>query len=368
MSGPHAPSPLHAPYTFKNGTSMPNRLALAPMTNGQSLPDGDLGDDELAWLARRVDGGFGMIATCAAHVAQDGKAWAGELGIDDDARLPGLTRLAERLRARGGLGVVQLFHGGLRASRKHSGVQPWSASAHHEDGLTAEAPRPATEEDLARVIEQFAAAAARAERAGFQGVEMHGAHGYLLSQFLSTVMNQRADRWGGSLEHRARLIREVTRAARARVSAGFVVGVRLSLEDYGSAKGLDLDESLQVARWLAEDGADFLHASLWDAQASTKKRPEAHPLELLRAALPRDVAIVTAGSIWAVAEAEGALARGADVVALGRSAVLNPDWPDESRQAGFEPRRPPMAPAELVERAVSPKFVEYLRHWPGFVA
>lgn len=359
---------LHTPYTFRNGVTMPNRLALAPMTNGQSEKNGDLGQNELTWLARRVDGGFGMIATCAAHIAQDGKAWAGELGIDEDSRLPGLTRLAERLAARGGLGIVQLFHGGLRANRKHSGSQPWSASAHREDNPNYEVPREATEEDLARVIEQFAAAAARAERAGFQGVEVHGAHGYLPSQFLSTLMNQRADRWGGSLPNRARLIREITRAIRARVSPRFVVGVRLSLEDYAFAKGLDLDESLQVARWLVEDGVEFLHASLWDAAAHTKKRPEAHPLELLRAELPADIAIIAAGGIWSVDEALRTMQRGADVISLGRAAVLNPAWPDEAKQPGYEPKRPPMAPEELVARDVSPIFVDYLRRWPGFVA
>jgi 2,4-dienoyl-CoA reductase-like NADH-dependent reductase (Old Yellow Enzyme family) len=361
-------SSLHAPYSFRNGVTAPNRLALAPMTNGQSELNGDLGEAELAWLARRVDGGFGIVMTCAAHVAQDGKAWAGELGIDDDARLPGLTRLAHRLRARGGLGMVQLFHGGLRASRKQSGAQPWSASEHHEDGPNYEVPRAATEEDLSRVIEQFAAAAARAEKAGFQGVEMHGAHGYLLSQFLSTTMNQRSDGWGGALENRARLIREVTRAVRARVATGFVVGVRLSLEDYGFARGLDLDESIEVARWLASDGADFIHASLWDVEASAKKRPEAHPLQLLREALPRETALLTAGSIWTIEEAQRAMDRGADIVALGRAAVLNPAWPDEARDGSFEPRRPPMSPEELVERAVSPQFVEYLRRWKGFVS
>lgn len=361
-------SSLHAPYSFRNGVTTPNRVALAPMTNGQSEPNGDLGEAELAWLARRVDGGFGILMTCAAHVAQDGKAWAGQLGIEDDARLHGLTRLAHRLRARGGLGMVQLFHGGLRANRKHSGAQPWSASEHREDGSNYEVPRAATAEDLARVIEQFAAAAARAERAGFQGVEMHGAHGYLLSQFLSTTMNQRSDGWGGPLENRARLIREVTRAVRARVSSSFVVGVRLSLEDYAFARGLDLDESIEVARWLAADGADFIHASLWDVEASTKKRPEAHPLQLLRAALPAEIAVITAGSIWTAEEARRAMDRGADIIALGRAAVLNPSWPDETRDPSFEPRRPPMSPEELVERAVSPQFVEYLRRWKGFVS
>ncbi len=361
-------SSLHSPYTFRNGVTAPNRLALAPMTNGQSLPSGDLGEAELAWIGRRADGGFGILETCAAHVAQDGKAWAGELGVDDDARLPGLARLARRLRVRDGLGIVQLFHGGLRASRKHSGAQPWSASEHREDGPTYEIPRAASEEDLARVIEQFAAAAARCEQAGFQGVELHGAHGYLFSQFLSSTMNQRGDGWGGALERRARLLRETMRAVRARVSTSFVVGVRLSLEDFGFAKGLDLDESLEVARWMAEDGADFVHASLWNAEATTKKRPEAHPLLLLRQALPAPIAIFTAGSIWTIDEAKRAMDRGADIVALGRAAVMNPSWPDEARAPDFQPRRPPMSAEELIALDVSPLFVEYLRRWQGFVS
>src|SRR5205823_8389681 len=114
--------------------------------------------------------------------------------------------------------------------------------------------------DLARVIRQFGDAAARSQAAGFDGVELHGAHGYLLSQFLSTTMNPGVD-----LAGRARLLRDVMREVRTRCGPRFTVGVRLSLEDRGQARGLDLDDSLQVARWLADDGADWIHASLWDA-------------------------------------------------------------------------------------------------------
>jgi 2,4-dienoyl-CoA reductase-like NADH-dependent reductase (Old Yellow Enzyme family) len=98
-------------------------------------------------------------------------------------------------------------------------------------------------------------------------------------------MNPRGDGWGGDLTGRARLVREVVRAVRARVGRQFTVGVRLSLEDWGSARGLDLDDSLQVARWLADDGVDFVHASLWDATAMTKKYGDQHAVSLLRAAL-----------------------------------------------------------------------------------
>jgi 2,4-dienoyl-CoA reductase-like NADH-dependent reductase (Old Yellow Enzyme family) len=347
---------------------VPNRIALAPLTNGQSLADGTLGDDELAWLARCADGGFGLLETCAAYVALDGKAWDGELGVDRDDDLPGLTRLATRLRRHGGLAIVQLFHGGVRATRRLSGEQVWSASTWQEDAPAFETPRPATEADLVRVIDQFAAAARRAQQAGFDGVELHGAHGYLLCQFLSATMNPRSDGWGGDLAGRARLIREVARAVRARVGRQFTVGVRLSLEDRGSARGLDLDESLQVARWLAEDGVDFVHASLWDGAAMTRKRPDQHAVPLLRAALPRDVAVIACGGVWTAADAIGLRERGADIIALGRAAICNPDWPTAARTPGWEPRRPPLTRAELLDRAVSPVFIGYLSHWKNFVA
>lgn len=348
---------LFQPLTLRCGLVLPNRIALAPMTNGQSLPDGRLGDVEYEWLARRAGGGYGMIETCAAYVALDGKAWAGELGVDRDDDLPGLRRLADRIRQGGAAGIVQLFHGGVRAASKLTGTQVWSASVFHEDGPHFEVPRAATPEDVERVIEQFAAAAARCEAAGFEGVELHGAHGYLLTQFLSRTMNPRP------FEERAGFVRRVMQAVRARVSPRFCVGVRLSLEDRGGAKGLDLDESLQVARWLAEDGADFIHASLWDASKPTAKRPGEHPIPLVRAAVPPEVAVIVAGAIWTHAEAEAALARGADVVAIGRAAILNPEWP---RTDGV--KQPPATRAELAAVAVSPAFADYLTRWKNLVA
>jgi 2,4-dienoyl-CoA reductase-like NADH-dependent reductase (Old Yellow Enzyme family) len=347
---------LFQPLTLRCGLVLPNRIALAPMTNGQSLPDGRLGDDEYAWLARRADGGYGMIETCAAYVALDGKAWAGELGVDREDDLPGLRRLSARIKQGGAAAIVQLFHGGVRAASKLTGTQVWSASVFHEDGPQFETPRAATDDDIARVIDQFAAAAARCEASGFDGVELHGAHGYLLSQFLSRTMNPRP------FEERVDFVRRVMRAVRARVSPRFCVGVRLSLEDRGSAKGLDLDESLQVARWLADDGADFIHASLWDASQPTHKRPDEHPIPLLRAAVPAEVAVIVAGAMWTHADAEVALAKGADVVAIGRSAIVNPDWP---RTDGVV--RTPVTRAQLAAVAVSPVFQQYLTRWRDFV-
>ena len=351
---------LFDPLTFRTGLAAPNRVVLAPMTNKQSHADGSLGENELRWLASRAEGGFGVVMTCAAHVAKDGQGWPGELGIFDDALLPGLTTLADALRQRGAVSMVQIFHGGLRADPAVSGNAPWSASA--ADGI-----REATEDDLARVTGQFADAAWRAKTAGFDGVELHGAHGYLFTQFLSTEQNRRTDGWGGALPNRARLLREALRTVRDRVGPSFTVGVRLSPENFGNAKGLDLDESVQTARWLADDGADFIHLSLWRALESTTKRPGEHPLPVFRAALPSDVALLAAGAIWTRAEADAVIELGADGVALGRSAIVNRDWPLRARHDAWEPRRPPVTMADLRDEGLSEPFAAYMRTWKGFV-
>lgn len=351
---------LFEPLTFRSGLRARNRIVLAPLTNMQSEPDGTLGLAELRWLTSRAAGGFGIVMTCASHVSRDGQGWPGELGIYDDALLPGLTTLATALHDHGAAAIVQLFHGGLRADRALIGTTPWSAS-------DVEGARAATEEDITRVIGQFADAAARARAAGFDGVEIHGAHGYLFTQFLSRTQNQRTDAWGGSLEGRARLLRETLKAVRARVGPQFTVGVRLSPEDYGNARGLDLDESVQTARWLADEGADYIHLSLWRALENTAKYPEVHAIPLFREALPPDVRLFAAGAVWTRSEAEQVLAKGADAVVLGRAAIVNADWPSRAVDPEWTPRRPPVTIDELLANGLSPVFAEYLRRFPNFV-
>lgn len=357
---PAPPPSILDPLVLRTGLRATNRVVLAPMTNKQSHDDGTLADDELAWLCSRAEGGFGTVMTCAAHVAKDGQGWTGELGIFDDRHVPGLRRLADALRERGAASIVQIFHGGMRADPEVTGVVPWTASA-------AEGARAATSEDLEAVIDRFAAAAARAQQAGFDGLEIHGAHGYLFTQFLSATGNQRDDAWGGPLEHRARLLREVARAIRARVRGDFTVGVRLSPEDFGNTRGIDLDETIQVARWLADDGVDFVHVSLWRSNLNTAKYPDRHAVDLFRAALPSDVALFAAGGVWTRAEADALLARGADAVALGRCAIINRDWPRRIVDPEWVATRPPVSIAELRAAGLSPAFAEYMRAWKNFV-
>jgi 2,4-dienoyl-CoA reductase-like NADH-dependent reductase (Old Yellow Enzyme family) len=358
---------LFSPLTMRAGRNRTvtarNRVFLAPLTNQGSHPDGAWSTAEAEFLSRRAQGGFGLVETCAAYVRQEGKAWSGELGVHDDAMLPGMTALAARLRAGGALSCVQLFHGGLRADPSASGLPRLSASDDVEPDFPA---RGASDAEVHAIIDAFAAAAARCARAGFDAVELHGAHGYLLSQFQSSVYNRRADRWGGDLAGRARLIREVARAVRA-AAPDLMLMVRLSPEEYGQAKGIDLDETLQIAKWLVEDGVDALHLSLWRAELNTTKRPDVHATPLFRDAVGPDVPLVVAGNVWTGDEAEAQLARGADAVALGRSAIGWHDWPRRVA-AGETPSRPPFTAEHLAGEGLSPPFVNYMRRWKGFLA
>ncbi len=365
------------PLAFKRtGVTAPNRIALAAMTNQQSLPDGSVSDDEYNWLTRRAEGGFGIVTTCAAHVHPRGRGWPGALGIDSDALLPGLKRLADGIRAHNALALVQIFHGGARAPAELAGLPPLSASAGTLPGDSNGQPAvEATEDDIAEVIAAFAAAARRAEAGGWDGVELHGAHGYLLAQFLSPLSNRRRDRWGGVLDNRMRLLREALAAVKAAVSPRFLIGVRLSPRVF---PGQDADvtrEVFAVARTLIRDSIDFIHFSLWDFRTTLTEAEGggnasgATPrlLNLAVESVGGECPLFVAGKIHTPADAAEVTAAGADVAALGRAAIPYPDWPRQAAAGPFNPAHPPYRADNLTAAAVGAPFLDYLRRWPGFV-
>lgn len=362
---------LFTPFTFiTSGKVMSNRIALAPMTNMQSHEDGTLSDEEYHWLIRRAKENFGMIITCAANVSADGQGWKGELGIYDDIHLEGLTRLASGIQKYGSLSVVQIFHGGARSPENVTGKQPWSASAHILPHPKAPiAVRAATLEDISRVIEDFVAAAQRAEQAGFDGVELHGAHGYLLHQFLSTATNHRTDEWGGNFDNRSRLLRTILQKMKAVVKREFLVGVRLSPEDKYSFEGIDFDESVALSKLLVQDGADYIHLSPWEAAKKPDKYPASDKalITYFREALP-DTPILVAGKIWNRAEAELVIDLGADIAAIGMAAIGHANWPAQVKENLTEPLRAPFTVEHLLQQDLSPTFIEYMKRWKGFVA
>lgn len=352
------------PLDLTRGPGWRNRFMLAPLTNTQSNLDGTLSDDEIRWLVARARGGFGLVMTAAAYVARAGNAWAGQLGISGDEHLPGLERLAARLREHGAVSAVQLHHGGKRADSAASGVP--LVSAYDEPAKGA---RALSAGEVEQVVADFAAAARRAEQAGFDGAEIHGAHGYLLTQFLEP-RNARDDGWGGDYAGRTRIVHEVIAAIRAETGPDFQLGIRLSPERHG----LVLTEMATLAGELMGEGSlDYLDMSLWDVRKRPHDEADQAEHDLLIDAftgLERNgTRLGVAGAIASAADAQWCLDRGADFAIVGKGAMADHAF---AAHAVADPRYAapafPLTADHLREEFISDRFIEYFTAgWPHLV-
>jgi len=341
---------------------MKNRFMLAPLTNLQSHADGTLSDDEFRWLAMRAEGGFGLTMTCAAHVQAVGQGFPGQLGIFDDMHLPGLARLAEAINKAGSHSVVQLHHAGMRSPKDLIGETPHCPSENTEFGARA-----MSGDEVRRSFDAFVAAAKRAETAGFHGVELHGAHGYLIGQFLSAEVNQRDDEYGGPYANRVRFLKEMVDAVRAECGKDFSLGVRLSPERFG----MDLMEIRRLAGELMASGKlDYLDMSLWDAfKLPLDEARQSRSLLGWFTDLPRgDCRLGAAGKLTTGAACQKALDEGLDFVVIGRSAILHHDFPKKlEADPNFIPIALPVPEAHLRQEGLGDAFVNYMKTWKGFV-
>ncbi|WP_374527356.1 NADH:flavin oxidoreductase [Novosphingobium sp.] len=353
---------LSAPLNFVHGPTMHNRMMLAPLTNMQSHPDGTLSDDEVRWLEMRGQGGFGLVMTAAAHVQRGGQGFPGQLGIWSDDHLPGLTALADKLRATGALSSVQLHHAGMRSPKDLIGEAPQGPFADAETGTRA-----LTTAEVEILRDDFIAAAVRAEQAGFNGAEIHGAHGYVLAQFLDAENNQRSDGWGGSFAARKRIILEIIDGIRAATGPQFQLGLRLSPERFN----IRMAEALALAEEVMTGGKlDYLDMSLWDCfKAPEEAEFAGKPLIEHFTALERGTTkLGVAGKIMDAAKAQACLDAGADFVLIGRGAILHHDF---ARQAladvSFASTSVPVTRAHLKAEGLGDAFVDYMATWKGFV-
>ncbi|HZZ90620.1 MAG TPA: NADH:flavin oxidoreductase [Caulobacteraceae bacterium] len=352
--------PLFQPLAFVRGPAMANRIALSPMTSDQARPDGSVGEDEHRWIRMRAAGGFGLVMTSASYVQASGKGGPGQTGIHTDDCVAGLAVLAGDIKAQGRVATLQLHHAGYRASKRATPV-PVGPSDDPESGS-----RGLTTAEVEQLAADFVAGAVRAERAGFDGVELHGAHGYMLAQFLSADDNRRGDRYGGPLENRARLLIEIIEGVRGACRPDFQLGVRLSPERWG----MRLAEMRQLAAELMGRGdLDWLDLSLWDAlKAPVEAGYAARPLLGWFTDLPRSgTRLGACGKVTNPRIARELMALGADFVLIGRTAILHPDWADAARNPAFEPVALPVSETFLAERGVGPRFLRYLHTFDGFV-
>jgi len=347
---------------FSCGITMKNRFMLAPMTNTQSHEDGTLSDEEYNWLVMRAKGGFGIIMTCASHVQANGKGFSGQLGIFSDNHIEGHKRLTEEIKANGSLAVLQLHHAGMRSPEDIIEGQPVSASdikKYNARGLSLE--------EIQQIKHDFITAALRAQKSGYDGVEVHGAHGYILSQFLSADINIRTDNYGGNLENRARLLFEITNGIRQACGPNFLLGVRLSPERFG----MKLREIKTICqRFINESQIDFLDISLWDC-FKLPEEPEHQNQSLLQHFTSLDyknIKLTVAGKINSGNDVQKILDAKVDFVSIGRSAILHHDFPRKVlTNPYFEPTPTPVTESYLRNEGLSNKFITYMKRWADFV-
>ena len=352
-------SPIHFPC----GKSMKNRFMLAPLTNRQSHEDGTLSEDEYHWLVKRAAGGFGLTMTCASHVQEIGQGFPGQLGIFSDKHIAGHQKLSAGIKACDSLAVIQLHHAGMRSPEAVIGQQPVCPSDYPKFNA-----RGLSLEEVIQLREDFITAALRAQKSGYDGVEIHGAHGYILTQFLSSATNKRTDLYGGSLENRARLLFEIVNAVREKCGQEFLLGVRLSPENVD----MPLDEVKTITKQLIEEGnIDFLDISLWDSFKMPEEEGQKHE-SLLKHFTEIDrgnIKLTVAGKIKTGQDVKTILEAGVDFVSIGRSGILHHDFPRKViENEHFIPIATPVSKEHLKKEGLGADFITYMQRWEGFVA
>ena len=315
-----------------------NRIVMPPMTTRTADDEGFVTEDSIAYYMARVRGGTGLITVEMASPEKAGRHRRREVGIYDDRFVPGLTRLVDEIHRGGAKASIQLGHGGGHTRIDICGETPIAPSAipHpvYETTFETIIPEAMTKARIEQTITAYVASAQRAKTAGFDCVEIHAAHGYLISQFHAPFENHRTDEFGGSLVNRARFGLNVLRAVKEKVP-GIAVIYRLSVEDYFPG-GMPFSEGRQVALWAAEAGADALHItaghyrSLPSAQIVLPPMsfPDAPFLDFA-AAVKKEVSVpvIAVGRLGDPAIARAAVEDGnADFVALGRTLIADPQW------------------------------------------
>jgi len=314
------------------------------MNDNLAFPDGYPTETEIDYYTARAAGGVGLMITGNAYVDEHvSKISANQLGCQDDRLVPALARLVESVHAHGTVLILQLAHAGPQTLPETIGFRQMVAPS---AGARASTSRAMSLVEIAAVVDAFAAAARRAERAGFDGVEIHCGHGYLLSGFLSPNVNHRSDAYGGSLEKRARIIREILERTRAVVGAHFIIGAKFNSSDLVSG-GFSPEEGIAVAKMLAELGIDYLGVSRGVAESSDQMIAPLYYERLQNIAAARvireavGVPVLAMGAILDPREANAILERGdADMVAIGRGLIADPDWPEKARRGEVEDIRP----------------------------
>lgn len=317
------------------GVTAKNRIVMPPMATYMAGENGEVSQENLDYYAARARGGhIGIITTEHFFITQQGKARERQISIASDTMTDGLKKLTACLHQSGSLAVAQLNHAGTAALREVTGMDPAGPSAIRPAGSQedAEGGRAMTADEIHALPGLFAAAAGRAEKAGYDGVEIHAAHGYLLDQFYSPLTNKRTDEYGGELMNRIRIIREVIRAVREKTGPSYMVGLRLGGCDYMEG-GATIEDAVNACRVLEKDGLDYL--SLTGGMCRYMRRGMNFPgyfgdlSEAVRKKV--SVPVLLTGGVKDIADADRLIGEGkADLIGVGRALLKDPEWADRA--------------------------------------
>ncbi len=335
---------LLEPFNLKH-LNLRNRFVMAPMCTRLARPDGSVTKKMIEYYVERAKGGVGLIVLEYSYIDEaESKAAISQLGVQNDHMITGLSDLAEAIHAEGASVVLQVCHAGNQTTPFTMGLQPVAPSPvpSHFIGVV---PRELDLDEIELIQDSFAEAARRAKQAGLDGVELHGAHGYLMNQFLSPITNRRNDMYGGSLENRALFALETLQKVKDKVGEDFVVGYRMSADEF-MPNGLRIEETVKFAQMLSSAGIDYIHVSggIYDSIPALIQPvyvPRAYLVsyaEMVKKEV--DVPVLTVGSLN-VDEGEQALKEGkADLIAFGRPLIADPQIPKKLSEGKKDDIRP----------------------------
>ncbi|MGG1688952.1 NADH-dependent flavin oxidoreductase [Heyndrickxia ginsengihumi] len=329
---------LFQSFNFKSGIEIENRIVMAPMTHFASNDDGSISDAELKYYSERANGP-GLIITACANVTANGKAFPGQPAVDRDEMITGLRTLAETIKKNGAKAVLQIHHGGRECPPElvPNGDVVSASDVESSQGVQARALK---EEEVAEIIRAFGEATRRAIEAGFDGVEIHGANGYLLQQFFSPFSNRRNDKWGGSLEKRLSfpmaIVDEVKNAVSAHAKKPFLIGYRLSPEE-PHEPGITMKETFTLLDALVEKDLDYIHISLQEFWSKPRRgtTDTRSRIEIIQERIGDKVPVIGVGSIYTAEDAIKAKETNIPLIALGRELIIEPHWVEKIK-AGEE--------------------------------
>ncbi|OOF58394.1 NADH-dependent flavin oxidoreductase [Rodentibacter genomosp. 2] len=318
--------PILEPYTLNNGITIKNRLAVAPMTHFASHNDGTISEEERVFLSNRASD-IGLFIAAATLVADDGKAFYGQPEAIHESQLDSLKATADIIKNQGAKAILQIHHGGkLAITELLNGKDKVAPSEDESSGSRA-----LTNNEIHELISSFANATELAIKAGFDGVEIHGANGYLIQQFFSAQSNRRTDQWGGSLENRLRFplaIVDAVIAMREKYHRpDFIIGYRFSPEESGD-NGLTMVDTFALIDELVQKPLQYLHVSLWDFYKKARRGADSNQtrLALIHERINGKLPLIGVGNLFTAEQILAAYQTGwAEFIALGKTVMINPN-------------------------------------------